>query len=51
MNFLYPELFVLMDSLVLKGLGLNGIPDFQNYWSIMATCHDELQEWQKSLVV
>jgi hypothetical protein len=48
MNFLYPELFVLMDSFVLAGLGLKAIPDFQNYWSILTTCRNELQEWQRA---
>jgi len=47
MNFLFPELFVMMDSLVMCGLGLDGIPNFENYGSIMITCQDELQEWRR----
>ena len=47
MNFLFPELFVIMDSFVIKGLGLSGFPDFRNYWSIMTRCREELREWQQ----
>jgi hypothetical protein len=47
MNFIFPELFVIMDSHVLKCLNLHG-NSFENYWTIMNTCRDELLEWQST---
>ncbi|MCJ7633884.1 hypothetical protein MUP77_16050 [Candidatus Bathyarchaeota archaeon] len=50
MNFLCPELFVMMDSFVIQGLDMNGFRDFRNYWSIMTTCHKELRDWQRKFL-
>ena len=46
MNFLFPELFVIMDSNVRLGLELSEFSTFKNYWQIMTICHEELEEWQ-----
>ena len=58
MNFLFPELFVMVDKNVAKtliSLGVIKIPrkggtynfSFESYWQIMHICHEELQERRK----
>jgi len=51
MNFLFPELFVILDRNVKETLS---IPQgrslcFDDYWKAMDTCRRELGEWQKEI--
>lgn len=48
MNFLFPELFVIVDKWVKKGLRKTGPLNFRKYWSVMTLCQDQLNEWQTS---
>lgn len=46
MNFLFPELFVMLDRCVAKALCLNPYNKFSVYWSVLRLCHDDLEEWR-----
>jgi len=48
MNFLFPELFIMVDSNVKKAVGRSGpgVP-FGKYWDIMMICRRELEEHKK----
>jgi len=48
MNFLFPDLFVIVDKNVKKALHKSGPLNFKKYWDIMMICHEELDEWKKS---
>lgn len=48
MKFLFPELFVIADQWVSKGLRKIGPIDSWKYWSVMMICRRELEEWQKT---
>lgn len=55
MHCLFPELFVMLDSLMAKALYYNGyrhrrwkFNDFTTYWKeAMQACHGELEAWQE----
>jgi len=46
MNFLFPDLFVMVDRWVKKGLRKSTPLNPQKYWSIMMLCRKELEKWQ-----
>lgn len=48
MNFLFPELFVMADQWVMKGLHKTGPIYPWKCWSIMMICRRELTEWEES---
>jgi len=45
MNFLFPELLVMLDKYAARGVGLRRYNNFDAYWSVEKCCHKELQEW------
>jgi len=47
MNFLFPELFVMVDRYVKKALHKSGSLPFRKYWDIMMICRQELEEWKE----
>ena len=49
MNFLFPELCVMLDKYVAKAVHLYpDHNDFKAYWLALQMCQDELKAWQKS---
>jgi len=46
MNFLFPELFVMVDKYVKKALHKSGDISFRKYWDILIICRQELEEWR-----
>lgn len=47
MNFLFPDLFVIVDRYVKKAVHSSGELYFGKYWDIMMICRGELREWEQ----
>ncbi len=49
LTFLFPELFVIVDSNVKKALHKTGLgAPFNKFWSVMNVCRNELEDWEET---
>jgi hypothetical protein len=45
MNFLFPELFIIIDKWVAQALNLYSYNNFESYWSTLERCYNEIKKW------